>query len=91
MLCGAQVLGHGGTGERNIGAGARNRYLWGIDAALSREESRYRAQERGLAGAIGADKPIHAGGKLQVWHVQAALAADIVHLKVRHGGLLRLR
>ena len=27
MLCGAQVLGHGGTGEQDIGAGARNRYL----------------------------------------------------------------
>ena len=71
MLCGAQVLGHGGTGEQDIGAGARNRHLRAIDAALCGQEPGHCAQERGLARAIGSDKPIHAGGELQVWHVQA--------------------
>ena len=91
MLCGPQVLGHSRTGKQDIGAGARDRHLWGIDAALGRQEPRYRAQKRGLAGAIGPDQSVHAGVENEVRHVQAALAGNVLQLKVRHDGLLRLR
>ena len=91
MRCGPQVLDHSRTGKQDIGAGARDRHRRGVDVAFDGQEPRYRTQESGLACAIGADQSVHTGVEIEVRHVQAVFAGDVLQLKVRHDGLLRLR